>query len=200
MRKYNVGDKFVIEIDEVFRNDADDIIHEEELYRIKGFESLVFDNYGLDKLHQAITPVEDGLVDKVKVTEAYNKGLEDAWELMKKIIKMYSESRKGILGTYFSPIDEGSKNLLLNVMNMNKPQEVLAKLEAYEKEQAEIKVGDVVEHNRETVFIVTRINKMIEGYDKEGNAHSFCFPNQHIRKTGKHIDLTDLFKQIGGVE
>ena len=50
--KYNVGDKFVIEIGEVynsglpFENDDEPCT----LYRIKGFNSLVFDENGLDKL------------------------------------------------------------------------------------------------------------------------------------------------------
>ena len=50
--KYNVGDKFVIEVGEVFvnglsfENDSKPC----ELYRIKGFNSLVFDESGLDKL------------------------------------------------------------------------------------------------------------------------------------------------------
>lgn len=50
--KYNVGDKFVMEVGEVFvnglsfENDSKPC----ELYRIKGFNSLVFDESGLDKL------------------------------------------------------------------------------------------------------------------------------------------------------
>ena len=50
--KYNVGDKFVIEIGEVyssglpFANDDEPSI----LYRIKGFNSLLLDENGLDKL------------------------------------------------------------------------------------------------------------------------------------------------------
>ena len=41
----NAGDKFVIEIDSVFVGR-----HAEKLYRVKGFNSLVFDDYGLEKL------------------------------------------------------------------------------------------------------------------------------------------------------
>ena len=41
----NVGDKFVIEIDSVFVGKK-----AEKLYRVKGFNSLVFDDYGLEKL------------------------------------------------------------------------------------------------------------------------------------------------------
>ena len=40
----NVGDKFVIEIDQIFEN------AEKTLYRVKGFNTLVFDEAGLLKL------------------------------------------------------------------------------------------------------------------------------------------------------
>ena len=41
----NVGDKFVIEVDRVFTDDNGN-----KLYRIKGFNSLVFDENGIEKL------------------------------------------------------------------------------------------------------------------------------------------------------
>ena len=41
----NAGDKFVIEIDSVFAGKKGAL-----LYRVKGFNSLVFDDYGLEKL------------------------------------------------------------------------------------------------------------------------------------------------------
>lgn len=44
--KYNVGDKFVIEIGETFYSDNDS----RKLYSIKGFNALIFDENGLDKL------------------------------------------------------------------------------------------------------------------------------------------------------
>ena len=48
MSKYKVGDKFIIEIAEVYENVLNDIdvfeaVTSEPLYRIKGFNSLVFD-------------------------------------------------------------------------------------------------------------------------------------------------------------
>lgn len=46
MSKYHVGDKFIIEIDKLLEGSTDDTA----LYHIKGFNSLVFDAYGLDKL------------------------------------------------------------------------------------------------------------------------------------------------------
>ena len=52
MSKYNVGDKFIIEIEEEVRDN---------LYRIRGFNSLVFDDNGLKKLKriQEKTRLED---------------------------------------------------------------------------------------------------------------------------------------------
>ena len=57
MREYKVGDKFIIEIAEVYENilsgiDVFEIATSKPLYRIKGFNSLVFDKNGLDKLEE----------------------------------------------------------------------------------------------------------------------------------------------------
>ena len=185
MSKYHKGDKFIVEIKEVMNSDNG------TLYR-SDFKTLTFDDNGLDKLKK----YEELSSDTKEMLEmkAYNKGLEDAWELAKKIVL---NPNNGGMSLDELQIVFG-KSSSHNVLRSFTSQEALAKLEAYEKEQAEIKVGDVVEHNGDTVFIVTKIDKMICGYDKEGNMHSFCFPNQYIKKTGKHIELADLFKQIGG--
>lgn len=55
MSKYKVGDKFIIEIAEVYENvlsGIDALATSEPLYKIKGFNSLVFDKNGLDKLEE----------------------------------------------------------------------------------------------------------------------------------------------------
>lgn len=44
------GDKYIIEIGEELVNDKCDF--DNTLYRVKGFKSLVFDKYGLDKLEK----------------------------------------------------------------------------------------------------------------------------------------------------
>ncbi len=48
---YKVGDKFEIEIAEVFNDD--ELREDRKLYRIMGFNSLVFDRVGLNKLKKA---------------------------------------------------------------------------------------------------------------------------------------------------
>ena len=57
MSKYKVGDKFIIEIAEVYENvlsgvDVFEAVTSEPLYKIKGFNSLVFDKNGLDRLEE----------------------------------------------------------------------------------------------------------------------------------------------------
>ena len=52
MQKYNAGDKFVIEIEEVFTGDLLRNKPIEERYRIRGFNTLMFDSNGLDKLER----------------------------------------------------------------------------------------------------------------------------------------------------
>jgi hypothetical protein len=51
---YKIGDKFVIEIDSVMTNKNG------TLYGIKGFKSLVFDDYGLEQLERI--PGEDDCI------------------------------------------------------------------------------------------------------------------------------------------
>lgn len=70
----NVGDKFIIEVDKIFSSGT------KILYRIKGFNSLVFDENGIDKL------------EKPDESEAFKKGYAKAIE---DIQKEQSEIRVG---------------------------------------------------------------------------------------------------------
>lgn len=56
MGRYNVGDKFTIEISEII-NDA--VAHIGPYYKIKGFDSFVFDEKGLDRLSSISSNVQD---------------------------------------------------------------------------------------------------------------------------------------------
>ena len=47
-----VGDKFIIEIGEVFKATGTYMACGESLYRVKGFNSLVFDDNGLNRLEK----------------------------------------------------------------------------------------------------------------------------------------------------
>lgn len=122
-------------------------------------------------------------------SEAYNKGLNDAWELAKKIDLFDEKERTKIFGYLTSEY----------IKERYTPQEVLAKLEAYEKEQNEIKLGDIIIcYDKEGV--VTKVddnyfNIVYEDGSSDKISQIIC-----KKKTGKHIDIQSVLKQIGGVE
>lgn len=65
----NVGDKFVIEIDQIFENAG------KTLYRVKGFNTLVFDEAGLLKLarlHDIDAPKQFTVGDEIIINEYYD--------------------------------------------------------------------------------------------------------------------------------
>ena len=121
----------------------------------------------------------------------YEKGLNDGrnevWELAKKLYEMKIEQLQEVFGAFETELE---------VMNYLTPQEALAKLEAYEKE---IKVGDVVKDGKNYFLVTKRYDNTFEGMSDEG--YLYCgLSLRDCEKTGKHIDLTDIFKQIGGAE
>ena len=127
--------------------------------------------------------------------KTYTDGLNDAWELMKKIIEMYSEDTEGAFGIFFTPINEASKNLLLCLMKEFTPQEALAKLKAYEKE---IKVGDVVEDiHTGKLYVVTMLSGNI-CYVLFSDGSAGTVSRNELKKTNKHIDITSVLEQLRG--
>lgn len=124
-------------------------------------------------------------------TEAYNKGLNDAWKCARKIFTTDCATLQKVLGSS----DEGT------IIMLNEPQAILAKLEAYEKEQEKarqkIMVGDIValedgikgvvmdEDGVDNVVIFTE-NGCIEAWMNK----------KYITKTGKHIDIHSVLEQI----
>ena len=83
MRDYKVGDQFVIEIGEAFYNDlyaGESTGGCKTLYKVKGFNSLVFDREGLDRLKK---------VDEVRPTDymyGYKRGQEDLIDNIKALL------------------------------------------------------------------------------------------------------------------
>ena len=123
-------------------------------------------------------------------TEAYNKGLQDAWELALKYIKMGVTERKKVFHIHDCE----------SFFGIIAPQEALAKLKAYEEEQEQIKVGDVVQIcGLNKTYVVTTIdtdrgNKYYCGIGEKGT----WFFQRDVVKTGKHIDVNALLEQIRG--
>ena len=128
----------------------------------------------------------------LKREDEYNRGLNDAWELAKKIV--LSESDGGMsVKDFYSIFDKtmGDEDVLKKFT----PQEALAKLESYEQSKKEIKVGDVV-FNDDTME--TGVVTLYE------NGDAFMLYNDgscgkargNLTKTGKHIDISALLEEI----
>lgn len=117
--------------------------------------------------------------------KTYSDGLNDAWELAFKIAKMNMTEITKIFGCGYSAIS-----------SLFTAEEALAKIEAYEKEK-EIKVGDVVKHTTESiegvVTMVTDVDAYITWIDGSCGHREL----EYLIKTGKHIDIESLLRQIG---
>lgn len=130
------------------------------------------------------------LIDELKQAE-YNRGLVDAWDLAR---RLYLPVYEGGIGTYLASVIFGCR--YSDVLMKLTPQEALAKIEAYEKEQEQINVGDVVQ-----VFgakgVVVYANKGIHNVVHANGSLSVRLTKEQITKTGKHIDLVNLLAEIG---
>lgn len=172
MSDFNVGDKVYLEC-EVREKDMSD-----DTYRLT-YEDCS-DGYS----------ITDFVKDDVLHTpdEAYNKGLDDAWELAKKIVL------PDHLGGY--TVDElkdiFGKNTFASLMNTFTPQEALAKVKAYE-EHNEIKVGDVVTIRGGVLeSIVTLVDGcIIHRLFRDGSCD--CGVNKEDLKKIGHFDSIDEF-------
>lgn len=191
MNEYKVGDKFLIEIEEVYENGLPFNDTPCKLYRIKGFNSLVFDEYGLDKLQKHVVTKQSNLEQTIKT--AYEKGMQKAWKLAKKLFADMSNSELDVIF--------GKEWNFPKLMEMT-PQEALAKIENHEKEQSVIKVGDVVFNRNNNQYALVLCVKsdgksatVIEMFSEELLMHTP--PVGALKKTDKHIDIQSILSQIG---
>lgn len=211
--------KYIIELEDVpfnrHGNYADDGT---ELYRIKGFNSLVFDRVGLDKLTSYTEPdleqvrkdaYEDGYKtakvqcdiqaekDLRKVGERhYQKGLSDAWTATK---KLFGDAEYGALTlSEFKEIfgEDTGKGL-----EESNALEIIEKLKAYEekkKADREIHVGDEVKLlmcNLNIVVTCIKAKQSIFGLFHDGTTAIVSIDD--CKKTGRHFDNISDFLNEG---
>ena len=134
--------------------------------------------------------------------EAYQCGLNDAWEAAKKI---FGYEIDGALN-----IDELKKAFGSNVyctadiIRANTAAQAIAKLKAYEEKQKEdeVKVGDEVAFHHDdgrpdTVVVVTYIGKdgFIDGMDGRGTQYAHKNPTKWT-KTGRHFNIDKILEEM----
>ena len=140
-------------------------------------------------------PDTESLTEKEKMIDfmsenAYNKGLNDAWELLKKLEVMNVDKLREVFG-----FASNTMQIFEKIYNNFTPQEALAKLKEYE--EAQIEVGDVVEGQMSgKKAIVTRTDgSYLDVITNEGGID--CWDKEVCKKTGKHIDIQSILEQIG---
>lgn len=211
-RDSKVGNKYVIEIEQEYsanmRKGSSDIVEPVKLYKAKGFNSLVFDEQGLDKLKRMPELEQiDSVIAQIDIIEktAYENGLDDAWEIAKKIECMDGYDGDELLEMFGTDDIEA-------IFAKYKASEVLKKVKAFEEQKAksfndEIKVGDEIvvtfpHTNRKISVIVYKIDHVnttpMYYCISFAEGRVFMAPcDKTIKKTGRHFpQITNLMSKI----
>lgn len=168
MSNYKKGDRFVIELDDQVGN----------LWKIKWFNALVFDDFGLDKLSQLVQGVD---------LFSYNKGAEDAWKLMQEI--QFGDFTQKQLTDIFGDC------ITVAILKEHTYDEAATKVAEWEKRN-EIHAGDVVtSKNSKHAGVVTRVGDTFL-YGILADSTPFNWIMEDCTKTGRHIDIESVFAQI----
>ena len=123
--------------------------------------------------------------------EAYQQGLNDAWEAAKKLFSSMADS--DIEKAFPIEWNNGGFKALMNLQ----PQEAIAKLKAYESKQKDrIEVGDEVQRDGHK-FIVTKIidDTWFDGIDANGTT-TIAMIIANVTKTGKHYDIASILEAM----
>ena len=118
---YEVGDKFIIEIDDLFKGKTTYGKDDERLYRIKGFNSLVFDEDGLNQL----SIYSKNIMIDMMIEDGYNNGLNDMWEAITLITGLYHNNIQDIFGY----------ETLNDVTKYNSAKDFIKKIKSYDKQR-----------------------------------------------------------------
>jgi hypothetical protein len=152
--------KYIIEVeDKPFELLSEDGFTSEKLFRVKGFNSLVFDWNGLNMLTPYTAPdleqvrkeaydkgyedcrykIDLGKVKNDAFDDGYKCGLADAWEAARKIHRMPDGDILDLFPDCYASVCTAAQVIL-----KYDASEVIAKIKAWEDGKQEIKIGDEV--------------------------------------------------------
>ena len=126
---------------------------------------------------------------------AYQRGLDDAWEAIKKVVLNPDEGGMSVPNLF----EIFGNRSMQNVFRNYSASEVIAKLKAYEEKQKadeEIKVGDEVEVlNSGSKYLIAWIaGTSICGFSHDGiTCH---LQPSDVRKTGRHFDIDKILEEM----
>lgn len=173
---------------------GDEVLVKARIIEVKEGEKYPYKIKRSSNLADNIYVGESDIVQKPDMTA------EEAWEITKKIL--FIPSLGGIEDVDLQGIF-GTCNIM-KIMKNNSPQEAKAKIEAWEAEN-EIKAGDEVEFD-DTANDIHRSMYVTSKYNDTDycgicrNGDTYCVHKSSLKKTGRHIDIEGLLKQIGGDE
>jgi hypothetical protein len=181
MSKYKTGDKFVIEI-------GAERLGDPILYRIKGFNALMFDDNGLDRLERFDADAKAN----ADYNSGYEDGLRDAWECVRHILRMEWKERHEAFND--------PSWMLSEMLGHMTPDEAITKLKEYEAKKDEIKVGDIVRYNeKDGIVTFIKENQMYVMWE-DGSAGDFIDAEKWFKKTGRHYDIDSILEQLKGAD
>lgn len=174
MMKYKVGDEVLVKA----------VINDICVGEVHPYEVKAADNPRCGSLARAIYVREEDVIPVLTMTA------EEAWDIAKNLFADYSNAE---LDEIFGKGWSFSKLMELT------PQEAKAKIEAWEAKQ--IKVGDEVDicGDKGIVTSFGTDGDRIHVLYLDGIVNSYR-KDKDIKKTGRHIDIDGLLKQIGGDE
>jgi len=222
---YKVGDKFLIEIGEKYKstamNENEGILTDEQenapefLYRIKGFNSLVFNKNGFSKLEKYndksdyISPEQAEKIKEESKTEGLEEGLlQGRQEMLDVLRKILISDLNG--GFHINELREifGTDNRL-DIIQKYKAENLVCKINEYEKQKEEskrekvskIKLGDEISYysikdDKDLIGIVVNIeNSMVDAINEKGE--TFKWDVSEIEATGRKFpQFEKLFTEL----
>ena len=198
---FKVGDKFIVEVDGV--NTPPENSGAVNLYRIKDLNYCLWAENSLalpEKQLEKLAKVND-LKDEVK--EAYKKGYAKAMEDIQEAVRMLLAMDYNDKDLHF-----GGSHITAEILSEFDVREIVERLEAYKKEQSEIRVGDEIdiddiravvtcvdeENDRVFVLYVDGYIDEIEGIDENVK------PAKTGRRFGEVESLLKILKNMTGGE
>jgi hypothetical protein len=138
--------------------------------------------------------------------DAYQRGLNDAWEAARKIADMWTRIDNDKLLAIFGITERIGYSTIRSLFEKQTANEAMLELEAYEEKQKaddKIEVGDEVEISQSDengVWVVVKVEKHddYEAYcaiNKDGDIY---FEEEHDRvtKTGRHFDIDKILEDM----
>lgn len=220
--------KYIIEIEDEPFVRLSALFGEEGLYRAKGFNSLVFDQFGLDKLTPLDKELEEAYQKGFEVgqheatTIEYQQGLEEGKKQAKAQahLDVCHDIERVAHGNYQKGLDDAWETVreilacdyhrryaIFDVDNSYEvvtkftASEAIAKIKAYEEQQKadEIKVGDEVDYKGMTKYVVTGIVDDDTICGFSLNGLWNANTIKEVTKTGRHFpQVAELFKAMKG--